>query len=138
MMTPREVELVQSTWSHIASRSEHVAEVFYDRLFHLDPSLRPMFSPDMMEQRRALMEMLHIVVNGLYCFEELRPDIEALGQRHVGYGVVESQFDLVGRALLSMLAAELGDAFTPEVEAAWAATYDRLATVMKSAAYSHV
>jgi hemoglobin-like flavoprotein len=137
-MTPRQITLVQSTWSKIAAHSAHLAETFYDRLFQLDPSLRPMFSPDMNEQRRALMEMLHIVVNGLFCFEELLPDIEALGRRHVSYHVVESQYDLVRKALLRMLAEELGDEFTSEVEAAWAATYDRLADVMKGAAYAHV
>ena len=114
-MTPRQIVLVQSTWSQIAAHSAQLADVFYDRLFQLDPSLRPMFPPDMGEQRRALMEMLHIVVNGLYCFEELLPDFEALGRRHVDYGVVESHYDLVRTALLWMLADKLGDAFTPEV-----------------------
>jgi hemoglobin-like flavoprotein len=137
-MTPRQIELVQSTWSQITSDTAHVAEVFYDRLFELDSSLLPMFPPDMKEQRRALMEMLHIVVNGLYCFEELLLDFEALGRRHVGYGVAESHYELVRKAMLRMLAEELGDRFTPEVAAAWAATYDQLADVMKSAAYARV
>ena len=137
-MTPEQIALVQSTWSQVASHSAHLAEVFYNRLFQLDPSLRSMFPPDMGEQRRALMQMLHLVVNGLYCFEELLTDIEALGRRHVGYGVVDSQYELVRTALLSMLAEELGDRFTPEVAAVWAATYDQLADVMKSAAYARV
>ena len=136
-MTPRQITLVQSTWSKIAAHSAHVAEVFYDHLFQLDSSLRPMFSPDMNAQRRALMEMLHVVVNGLYCFDELLPEIEALGRRHVSYHVEESQYGLVRQALLWMLAEELGDEFTEEVAMAWAATYDQLADVMKAAAYAH-
>jgi hemoglobin-like flavoprotein len=136
-MTPRQITLVQRTWSKIAAHSAQLAEVFYDRLFQLDPSLRSMFAQDMNEQRRALMEMLHIVVNGLYCFEELQPEIEALARRHVDYHVEESQYDLVRKAILLMLAEELGNEFTPEVEAAWAATYDQLADVMKAAAYAH-
>jgi nitric oxide dioxygenase len=136
-MTPRQIELVQSTWSHISSKSAHVATVFYRRLFQLDPALESMFPPDMSEQRRALMQMLHVVVNGLHCFDELLPDIEALALRHVDYHVVESQFDLVRQAILEMLTEELGDEFTPEVEEAWAVTYDRLAGAMKAAAYAH-
>jgi hemoglobin-like flavoprotein len=135
-MTPRQIELVQESWSRIARDSAHVAEVFYRNLFRLAPPLRAMFNTDMAQQRRALMQMLHIVVNGLYCFEELVPDFEALGRRHVTYGVVESQYELMRLAILGMLAEKLGDEFTPEVEAAWAATYDQLAEVMKRAANS--
>ena len=137
-MTPKQIELVQSTWAHIAPQSVHAAEVFYSRLFQLEPTLRYMFPPDMSLQRRTLMEMLNFVVNGLYCFDALVSEFKELGRRHVDYGVEEWQYDLVREALLGMLGEKLGERFTPEVEAAWAETYDRLADVMKSAAYAAV
>ena len=34
------------------------AELFYQRLFILDPSLRPLFKNDLEEQKRKLMQML--------------------------------------------------------------------------------
>jgi hemoglobin-like flavoprotein len=52
--------------------------------------------------------------------------------------VTEEMYDTVGAALLWTLGQGLGAAFTSEVEAAWAETYNTLADVMKSAAYAHV
>ena len=137
-MTPKQIELVQSTWAYVAPQSMHAAEVFYRRLFQLEPTLRHMFPPDMSLQRRTLMEMLNFVVNGLYCFDALVPEFAELGRRHADYGVEQWQYDVMRKALLGMLGEELGERFTPEVEAAWAATYDRLAEVMKSASYASV
>ena len=117
--------------------SVHAAAVFYSNLVLLDPSLRAMFPSDMTQQRQALMEMLNIVVNGLYCFDELVPDFADLGRRHASYGVVERQYAVVRKALLLMLAEKLGDEFTPEVETAWTETYNTLAGVMKAASYAH-
>jgi hypothetical protein len=42
--------------------AETVAELFYGRLFELDPTLRSMFRGDMREQGRKLMQMLAVAV----------------------------------------------------------------------------
>ena len=44
------------------------------------------------------------------------------------YGVRDSHYDTVGRALLWTLEQGLGDAFTPDVKAAWTVVYGVLAT----------
>ena len=60
--------------------------------------------------------------------------LRALGRRHVGYGVRDSHYATVGEALLWTLEQGLGDAFTPDVRAAWAETYGTRAGVMQRAA----
>jgi hemoglobin-like flavoprotein len=60
--------------------------------------------------------------------------VAALGHRHVGYGVTDDQYELVGAALLYTLEQGLGPAFTPEVRDAWSEAYLILATVMRRAA----
>lgn len=133
-MTAQHVEHVQTTFQQVAPQAEAVASLFYNRLFELDPSLRPLFRGDLKEQGRKLMTMLQVVVKGLARPEQLLPAVEALGRRHATYGVAPSHYDTVGAALLWTLAQGLGDGFTPEVEAAWTAAYGLLAGVMIDAA----
>ena len=131
------VQLVQQTWEQVVPIADDAAQLFYNRLFELDPSLRPMFAhSDMAEQRKKLMQMITVAVRGLGRLDELLPAVQALGKRHVGYGVRDDHYDTVGAALLWTLEQGLGEAFTKEAHDSWAATYSTLAGVMKGAAQS--
>ena len=134
MLTVRQKDLVQGTFASIATIADDAAILFYQRLFELDPSLRPMFRGDMSEQRKKLMQMITAAVKGLDRLEQLVPVVQDLGRRHAGYGVRDSHYETVGAALLWTLEAGLGKAFTPEVKDAWAAVYGLLSTTMKDAA----
>jgi hemoglobin-like flavoprotein len=133
-MTPEQKRLVQESFAKVLPIKQLAATVFYEQLFTLDPSLRPMFRGDMMRQRAMLMAVLSTAVNGLDKLHEIVPMVEALGRRHVAYGVRESHYATVGAALLWTLEQGLGEAFTPEVRDAWAACYGLLAGVMQAAA----
>jgi hemoglobin-like flavoprotein len=132
-MTPQQTMLVRESFALVAPIADTAASLFYDRLFELDPSLRPYFPQDLREQGRKLMQMIAVAVRGLDAPGQLIPALEALGRRHVGYGVRPEHYAVVGAALLWTLEQGLGASFTPEVEAAWAAAYDLLATVMQGA-----
>ncbi len=130
-----QVALVQATWQQVAPIADTAARLFYGRLFELEPGLRPLFGrTDMDEQRRKLMQMLAVAVAALDRLETLRPALEALGRRHVGYGVEDRHYGLVGEALLWTLEQGLGDGYTRSVRDAWAAAYTTLATIMRDAA----
>lgn len=133
-MTPEEIRLVQTSFSKVAPVAEKAAEMFYNRLFEVDPSLRPLFKGDMAEQGKRLMAMIAVVVNGLADIGDLLPAVQDLGYRHAGYGVQEQHYTTVGGALLDTLEAALGDAFTPETKAAWTNVYGVLASTMIEAA----
>ena len=62
------------------------------------------------------------------------PAVQALGQRHGGYGVRPAHHTVVSEALLLTLGQGLGDAFTDELRDAWAEACTTLATVMMDAA----
>ena len=133
-MTPEQKRLVQTTWEMVVPIADQAAILFYDRLFMLDPELRPLFARgDMAEQRKKLMQMITVAVRGLDRIGELMPAVEALGRRHAGYHVRERDYDTVGAALLWTLEQGLGEAFTPEVREAWTLTYGTLAGVMMAA-----
>jgi hemoglobin-like flavoprotein len=140
----QKVAIVRS-WRLVVPISETAAELFYKRLFELDPATRDLFPQDMSSQRRKLMQTLHFVVKALdwpdsAWAEDVDPQedlflvVLALGRRHRQlYRVQDQQYEVVGSALLWTLDQGLGEAFTPEVQAAWAKVYTLLATLMKCA-----
>ncbi|MBT3559282.1 MAG: MBL fold metallo-hydrolase [Rhodospirillales bacterium] len=132
--TAKQIELVQSTFSEVAKIKEAAAELFYGRLFEMDPKLESLFSGDLKEQGKALMGMIAVAVNGLNKLDTIVPAVQELGVRHAGYGVAEKDYDTVAGALLWTLEQGLGDLYTPEVAEAWTAVYVVLATTMKDAA----
>ena len=134
-MTPQQIALVQDTFAKVAPISEHAAVLFYGRLFEIAPEVKPMFPPDMTEQRKKLMATLAVVVNGLSNLEAILPAASALATRHVSYGAKPEHYPVVGGALLWTLEKGLGEAWTPEVAAAWTAAYGTLSTFMISEAY---
>lgn len=132
-MNPDEIALVQGSWQKVVPIREPAAALFYQRLFELDPSLSKLFKGDMTEQGRKLMTMIDAAVNGLSHLDRLVPTVQGLGRRHAGYGVRDEDYDTVATALVWTLGQGLGDAFTPEVKAAWIKTYTLLAATMKDA-----
>lgn len=133
-MTSESQDLVRQSFARVAPIAPEAAAMFYQRLFLLDPTLRPLFKGDMREQGRKLMAMIGTAVAGLDDLSSIVPAVEALGRRHATYGVRPESYDTVGAALLWTLGQALGDDFTPPVEAAWTEAYTILATVMKAAA----
>ena len=130
-MTRDEITLVQNSFAMLAPITGQVAEIFYIRLFKLDPSLKPLFKGDIRQQGRLLMKMLGTAVGNLHQVEAIVPAVRALGQRHVGYGVQPAHYATVGTALLATLQASLGTAFTPETRAAWTTVYTLVADQMQ-------
>jgi hemoglobin-like flavoprotein len=133
-MNPEQIELVKSSWAKVLPISDKAAELFYAKLFEMDPSLKPLFKGDMTEQGKKLMKMVNTAVNGLDRLNDIVPAVQQLGVRHIGYGVKDEHYDTVGAALLWTLGAGLGDAFTEETNQAWATVYGILADTMKAAA----
>jgi hemoglobin-like flavoprotein len=133
-MTPKQIALVQGSWKNALAISDAAAQLFYARLFALDPSLAPMFKGDLKAQGRKLIAMITVAVNGLARIETLVPVIEALGRRHAGYGVKDAHYATVASALLWTLEQGLGDDFTAEMREAWTLAYGMLATTMQGAA----
>jgi hemoglobin-like flavoprotein len=125
--------LVRASFAKVAPISAQAAALFYDRLFTLDPGLRPLFRGDMKRQGEMLMAVLATAVGNLHRLDQILPAVRDLGRRHAGYGVKDSDYDTVAAALLSTLEMALGEDFTPPVRNAWAACYQALAGEMRAA-----
>ena len=133
-MTPETIKLVQSSWTKVTPISSQAAAIFYDELFTRDPAVRKLFKGDMVKQGEKLMQMIGVAVSKLNEPAILIPALQSLGERHVGYGVMDSHYDTVGAALLATLEKGLGPAFTPDVRKAWTEVYGVMTQVMTAIA----
>ncbi|WP_425993851.1 globin family protein [Afipia sp. DC4300-2b1] len=134
-MTPSQVSLVQDSFAKVVPIADQAAVIFYDRLFDIAPQVKPLFRGDMAKQRRALMGTLGVVVNGLSNLPSVLPAASALAKKHVNYGVEAAHYPIVGAALLWTLEKGLGEAWTPDVAAAWTDAYGTLSGFMVAEAY---
>ncbi len=122
--------LVQTSFASVAPIAGVAADLFYDRLFEIAPDVRRMFPDDLAEQKKKLMAMLGTAVAGLSKPDALLPAVRALGARHAAYGVTAQHFAPVGAALIWTLERGLGEAFTPDLKAAWIEVYGVLSQTM--------
>jgi hemoglobin-like flavoprotein len=126
--------LVRESWLRCQPVLRQAGELFYERLFALDPSVRGLFAgSDMAEQQRKLMTMLTRIVAMLDHPEDLVPGVTELGRRHGNYGVRDFDYESVGEALLWTLAQGLGEEFTPAVREAWTEAYRVVSGLMRRA-----
>ena len=131
-MTPENITRVRTTWALVTPIADTAASMFYERLFTLDPSLRPLFvGTDLAPQRRKLVQAIALVVAALDRLYEVVPTLEALGRRH--YGVNDAHYDTVGQALIDTLERGLGAAWNAETASAWTQAYGIIAGTMRRA-----
>lgn len=133
-MTEDQKSLIRASFARIAPDAQAVAALFYDRLFEMDPALRPLFKGDMVAQGQKLMAMIGTAVGNLDRLDAIISAVEQLGARHAGYGVPIRSYETVGAALLWTLEQGLGADYTPQMAAAWTECYATLAGVMKQGA----
>ena len=65
--------LIRKSWAEVVPIQDAATGLFYQFLFTLDPSVRPMFRGDMREQGRKLMKMLGLIFDSLGRLDEQAP-----------------------------------------------------------------
>ncbi|MEG3900245.1 MULTISPECIES: pentapeptide repeat-containing protein [unclassified Microcoleus] len=125
------VELLESSFEKIKPHADEFAASFYENLFIAHPEFKPMFANiDLKKQEKKLINALVLVVENLRSPEALEPVLNALGGRHIGYGVIPKYYGPVGVALLSALEQSLQQDWTPEVKRAWTDAYRTITALM--------
>src|SRR5262245_31827053 len=136
---PVDVETLETSFDLVAPQGDEVIRKFYDKLFEAAPSVKPLFAEvDMERQRQALLNMLVVVRESLRDLDDIVPDLEDLGARHVGYGAVPEHYPYVGEALIGAMAEVAGDAWKPEYTTAWQEAYGVVQGVMLTGAAAGV
>jgi hemoglobin-like flavoprotein len=133
-MTEEDVHLVQQSWEKIEFVKEVAAELFFARLFELDPPLRSSFPPEARERQQKFGQFVGATVRGLNRLDALRPVVRELGIRHPVFGDDDLHHSNLASALLWALEKSLRREFTPQVKSAWIKTYGVLSQTMRDAA----
>src|SRR5256885_16895792 len=121
-MTPTQIELISTTFEQVQSIADTAAELFYARLFELDPLLvYPLKgeSRDVTEQGRRLIALIHSAINRLKSSDIAISKLRAARPHSARPATEERRYETVGAALLWTLEMGLGEDFTPETRAAW-------------------
>ena len=133
-LTPRKLQVLRETFSLLEPHAGNAGLAFYRNLFNSAPSLRPLFQSSIELQARKLMEALSYTIATLEQPEALLPVLEAMGRRHVSYGVVDEHYDIVIQAMLQTFAQMLEAKFSSEARDAWEEALFFVARVMKRGA----
>lgn len=137
-MNKQQIELLQRTFARIESVAEEAGEVFYYRLFDIDPTLRPMFKGDIKTQGKMFMTAIGLTVKGLDHPETVEPQLAEIGRRHTRYGATPADFDKFGAALQWSFEHTLGEDYTEPVKEAWAEAFEFITRGMKAATDANV
>ena len=135
-MTDSKILLVKNSWNHLANNTENAGEYFYQTLFEIAPSVRPLFKPDIKDQAKKLVTMLSYVIAKLNSLNEIEDQIAGLAQRHVKYGARPEHYQAVGQALILMLEHKLVDQWNDATKDAWVEVYTILSGAMIGATAS--
>lgn len=129
-MNVEQVELIRRSLIQVHPIADQIAASFYARLFEVTPHLRKLFSGDMTRQGAMLMTSLELAVSSLDEPASILPAVQALGERHLSYGVKSEYYPLAREAYLWALEKHLGENFPPALKDAWAVAFDALTQAM--------
>ena len=133
-----QVEILEQSFAAVAPQADRLVDVFYQHLFEDYPAVKPLFEhAEMAEQKKKLIAALTLVVENLRRPDVLGPALEQMGSRHVDYGAQEAHYPAVGATLLKSLAEVAGDAWTSEMNDAWAEAYGEISRIMLNGALAH-
>ena len=133
-----EIELIQGSWALVEPIADAAAQLFYQRLFEIDPSTRPLFAAtDMTAQKQKLLTVIGLAVGKADKLDSLAPVLRELGRNHVNYGIEDRHYGSVGSALLWTLEQGLGTRCTDDARAAWTVFYALITGPMRQAAADH-
>lgn len=131
MITEEQRSIIQQNWRLVVPIADTAADLFYRRLFELQPDYRKLFGEDMAGQKQKLLNMLTFIVKSLdwgaaSWADDIPPDDDlflvllALGRRHsLLYNVPDESYEHVLDALLWTLDYGLGKAFDEKAWEAW-------------------
>jgi hemoglobin-like flavoprotein len=132
-----DVQLLRDSFGLVLERNDRVTARFYEILFERYPEVQRMFGRNSRPaQEKMLASALVAVVDHLEDAAWLDGTLGALGRAHVGYGVTDEMYDIVGECLLATLAEVAGDDWSAEVEGAWTEAYGAIRDAMLAGAHA--
>ncbi len=133
METPNP-QAIKESFALIEPYAENGVAYFYARLFAENPRLRALFPPSLSAQYGRMFRSVTRMVWSIDSPESLTAFLSRLGRDHRRFGVRAGDYEAMGRALLATLRRYAGDAWTDEMDTAWATAYRMASQIMMKAA----
>lgn len=132
-MKPDTLQTLQASFLRLASDRTASSQLFYQRLFELEPDLRKLFRDDLAAQQQKLMTALVQIMRSIDQPDAFAASVQGMAQRHLVYGARPEHFEAFGQAMLWTLETYLGDDFTADVRQAWQQTCAKVVRQMTDA-----
>lgn len=129
MLSEKSKPLIEATAPVIVERLPEIAPKFYQSMFDAHPELlNGVFSRANQKSGAQPLTLAGSVIafaQHLLAHPDSYPDemLTRVAHKHTSLGIVEPQYQIVHDHLMGAIAADLGDALTPEVAAAWDEVY---------------
>ncbi len=133
MTVPNDPGLLLRAVDVLAGSRTEMAADFYRRLFERHPQLQPYFEDsDSIVLERMFVTALRSMMMASSSPPEFAQQVDQITERHQPRHINPEYFELFTEVLLETLADYAGDAWTPEVEAAWSAVATQTAGALSA------
>jgi len=129
-MTHDEIILVQTSWEKVIPISQTAGELFYDRFLEIQPQYSDHFSCDHVEQLKALMDTIGLIVNKLDDPYSMLSIYKSIENDDVAYGFLKVDYNSAEIAFSWALKQGLKNDFTEDVKHAWAQAFKLIFTLI--------
>ena len=133
-MNREQAQLIRDSLVQVRPIADRIAESFYSHMFEIAPHLQKLFTGNMKTQGAMLMTSLELAVSSLDDMDSIISSVQALGERHISYGVKKEYYPYAKESFLWALGKHLKGEFTPTLKNAWSEAFDTLIEVMSNAA----
>lgn len=100
MLSTEQIDLIHGSWKKVVPIAKTAGNLFYNRLFDVAPSVKPLFKSPIEDQAGKLISMLGMVVNHLDKLDVISEQVGQLAARHNQYGAKPEHYPVVGAGLL--------------------------------------
>jgi hemoglobin-like flavoprotein len=129
-LTAKQKHLIRESFARLEPARDLVAQLFFLKLFRLDPTLRRRFAGPVETQARKFAAAMRLTIISLGHEDGLVPTLKLLGARHRQLGIKMRHYRAMTRALTWTLEQSLEKRFTRETKEAWNVLLGRVTRVL--------
>jgi len=118
-LTAAQKRLIRESFLKLAPALDLVGQLFFLKLYRLDPAFRARFGADAERQGRKFMAAAKLGIISLNHDDGLAPIIKLLGIRYRQMGLKVRDYRTMTKALVWTFERSLEDKFTPKTKDAW-------------------
>jgi hemoglobin-like flavoprotein len=118
-LTAKQKRLIRESFLQLEPAFDLVGQLFFLKLYRLDPAFRDRFAGSAEMQGRKFMAALKLLIISLKHEDGLAPTLKLLGVRHRQLGIKIRHYRMMTKALLWTLEQSLEKHFARETKDAW-------------------